>query len=350
MASSQLKKKESFHLPPLNIPKINLSCDDEAPLSAKRTQDGSISARGPAKSAARHYQPYGEEVSPNKFGSSRSKSFGATVVEPPSSSLFAWSEGHTKPTPSIGMPYSPYHEDLRTPRGVGRLVPLTPRSIASSDGMKKTHNTLTTNLVQMTMGHVLDIHPVEEKPLPYSLLQFDIEHLCAMRDYFRGLTAHKRVSSEEWRAGYSKNGISRLYGKSNDSVDTPDAQTLFNRMDTKKRGYISFRDLVISFHPSASTQELKDIEDWAFPHSDRPNLNDEQIAEIEQTWHYYDYNNLGSITLTQFITNNLSQLPREELRRVFHQMDTNGDGVISLNDYMEGMDTMYLDALIKSRQ
>ncbi|PRP88733.1 hypothetical protein PROFUN_02829 [Planoprotostelium fungivorum] len=132
-----------------------------------------------------------------------------------------------------------------------------------------------------------------------------------------------------------------------------DPDTFFNIVDVDANGVICFKELVKAFNRLATKEELEMIELWAFPPPPptppKPSLTEAQRKELEEEWRFIDKEEVGSVNLADFVCRSTKRLDINTLRDIFESMDSDKDGVISKEDYVNGMAINYDQEFIQMR-
>eukprot|EP01130_Rhizamoeba_saxonica_P003720 TRINITY_DN1546_c0_g1_i4.p1 TRINITY_DN1546_c0_g1~~TRINITY_DN1546_c0_g1_i4.p1 ORF type:complete len:375 (+),score=95.05 TRINITY_DN1546_c0_g1_i4:767-1891(+) len=101
---------------------------------------------------------------------------------------------------------------------------------------------------------------------------------------------------------------------------SPEVLELFNRFDTNEDGTINFREFLVGL--IVFTKET--------------NINKQDL--IERCFHLFDENDNGTITRSEFKTIMMKVFPaiqKPEVNRIFSEMDSNRDGLVSFIEFEE---------------
>eukprot|EP01116_Phalansterium_solitarium_P002973 TRINITY_DN1334_c1_g1_i1.p1 TRINITY_DN1334_c1_g1~~TRINITY_DN1334_c1_g1_i1.p1 ORF type:complete len:404 (-),score=116.28 TRINITY_DN1334_c1_g1_i1:203-1414(-) len=125
---------------------------------------------------------------------------------------------------------------------------------------------------------------------------------------------------------------------------------LFRHIDTNADGLLTFPELLNLVYPYANPRDMQQMLSLAEPADQKPrqaananDLSDEQIDEIRSLFALYDADGDGELTLEEFraATMGMSQISREDVKKMMQTMDDNGDMVLTCDEFLKGMSRLY---------
>eukprot|EP00803_Ostreobium_quekettii_P005551 evm.model.scf_1202EXC.1 EVM.evm.TU.scf_1202EXC.1 scf_1202EXC:19101-21709(-) len=118
----------------------------------------------------------------------------------------------------------------------------------------------------------------------------------------------------------------------------PFASSIFNTLDRRKTGRVTFRRFMRAMFPTASRRELDDLIHMARPDEAPPRstVDEETIEEVEEIFRIYDDSGDGNLDQEEFYSAmQICGYTDEEVEAMFKEIDADGSGAISLEEFVE---------------
>lgn len=181
--------------------------------------------------------------------------------------------------------------------------------------------------------------------------KYELSTVMLLAEYFKCMDEDQdgRVFYDEFKKYYELRAkVSEIHGLPD---NWSEAEGFFELLDAQHLGFITFLDVIRANFPLANKRDITAMMHAAFPERMRaatahshPQLSDEQRQEIVDMFTTIDTDDSGTITVAE-LRSYLSKLgfyTKEEVRLLISSMDADGDGLVSLMEFIAAMQSSYL--------
>jgi len=162
-----------------------------------------------------------------------------------------------------------------------------------------------------------------------------------------------KVSFKEFKSVMDKRSLAAdVMGDSHTDVVDRLCRSFFHSFDITSSGDLTFEELIRRMFRLATERDVHKMIELAFPPPDIDSakvkatpheLTDAEMDELRQLFNMYDTDSNGHITLEEFRTATISVpgVNRDDCRKMLEDMDKNGDKLVSLQEFVAGMKSMF---------
>eukprot|EP01116_Phalansterium_solitarium_P017571 TRINITY_DN4366_c0_g1_i1.p1 TRINITY_DN4366_c0_g1~~TRINITY_DN4366_c0_g1_i1.p1 ORF type:complete len:328 (-),score=18.67 TRINITY_DN4366_c0_g1_i1:55-1038(-) len=122
----------------------------------------------------------------------------------------------------------------------------------------------------------------------------------------------------------------------------------FNVVDSKRRGVITFKQLLRMKYPLANARDMKEMMDLCYPPVVQKKkaehvLTAQEYQQLEDLFYMYDSDRSGHITFEELraATLHLPGVTRADARELMKEMDQDNDGLVSKEEFITHMKGMF---------
>jgi len=117
----------------------------------------------------------------------------------------------------------------------------------------------------------------------------------------------------------------------------PMAASIFNSIDNRRTGKVSFKRLLERMYPDASSKDIKTLLIMARPRDYLPKTKPDQelMDEVEEIFQIYDDDHSGTLDEEEFVfaMSETARYSEEDAKKMFVEIDVDGSGEVSFEEF-----------------